>query len=48
MAYSGRMSMAPRGSQQPSSQPRVRKEDNEDAFMTLVSFCLDLRPQTLD
>lgn len=37
MAYSGRMSMAPRGSQQPSSQPRARKEDNEDAFMTLVS-----------
>ncbi|KAG9962777.1 kinetochore protein nuf2, partial [Aureobasidium melanogenum] len=35
MAYSGRMSMAPRGSQQPSSQPRARKEDNEDAFMTL-------------
>ncbi|CAD0094851.1 unnamed protein product [Aureobasidium vineae] len=40
MAYSGRMSMAPRGSQQPSSQPRARKEDNEDAFMTLIAGCI--------
>jgi len=36
MAYNGRVSMA-RSSQQ-SSQGRGRKEDDGDAFMTLVSF----------
>lgn len=37
MAFNGRMSMA-RSSQQlqSSQQPRTRKEDPEDAFMTLV------------
>ncbi|GAB7350654.1 hypothetical protein MBLNU459_g1221t1 [Dothideomycetes sp. NU459] len=34
MAFNGRMSMA-RSSQQASQQPRARKEDPEDAFMTL-------------
>lgn len=37
MAFNGRMSMA-RSSQQ-SSQQRTRKEDPEDAFMTLVWRC---------
>lgn len=37
MDYNPRMSMAPRGSQQPTQQ-KQKKEDDGDAFMTLVQY----------
>jgi len=43
MAYNGRMSMA-RSSQPSSGQSRGRREEEGDAFMTLVSRVEHLRP----